>query len=116
MRRSPPSRFTMGCSLLAFLGVLLVITEGDLHVLSSASGDVIPALLMFMGVSLGDLHGGRQPVQPVAAALYDVKLHRWHRRGAPHRRPRHDRRVPDDSPGDDTCDDPLGDGPYDWDF
>ncbi len=48
--KTTPSRFTMGCILVAFLGVSLVITKGDMSVLSSAGGNLIPALLILTGV------------------------------------------------------------------
>lgn len=49
-RKTTPSTFTMGCILVAFLGVSLVITKGDISVLSSTSGNLIPALLILTGV------------------------------------------------------------------
>ena len=36
--------------MVAFLGVSLVITKGDINVLSSTSGNLIPALLILTGV------------------------------------------------------------------
>jgi len=48
--KTTPGRFTMGCILVAFLGVSLVITKGDVGVLSSAGGNLIPALLILTGV------------------------------------------------------------------
>ena len=49
-KRTTPSTFTMGCILVAFLGVSLVITKGDIGVLSSTSGNLMPALLILTGV------------------------------------------------------------------
>jgi len=49
-KKTTPSKFTMGCILVAFLGVSLVITKGDITVLSSTSGNLIPALLILTGV------------------------------------------------------------------
>ena len=49
-KKTTPSKFTMGCILVAFLGVSLVITRGDINVLSSTSGNLIPALLILTGV------------------------------------------------------------------
>ena len=40
----------MGCILVAFVGVSLVITKGDMSGLSSTSGNLIPALLILTGV------------------------------------------------------------------
>jgi drug/metabolite transporter (DMT)-like permease len=49
-KRTTPSTFTMGCILVAFLGVSLVITKGDIGVLASTSGNLMPALLILTGV------------------------------------------------------------------
>ena len=49
-KKTTPSTFTSGCIAVAFLGVSLIITRGDLSVLSSAGGNPIPALLMLAGV------------------------------------------------------------------
>jgi drug/metabolite transporter (DMT)-like permease len=49
-KKTMPSKFTLGCILVAFLGVSLVITKGDISVLSSTSGNLIPALLILTGV------------------------------------------------------------------
>ena len=49
-KKTTPSRFTMTCILIAFLGVSMVITKGDISVLSSTSGNLIPALLILTGV------------------------------------------------------------------
>ena len=49
-KKTAPSKFTMGCILVAFLGVSLVITKGDITVLSSTGGNLIPALLILTGV------------------------------------------------------------------
>jgi drug/metabolite transporter (DMT)-like permease len=49
-QHTTPSRFTMVSILIAFLGVLLVITKGDLGTLSSTSGNLIPALMILTGV------------------------------------------------------------------
>jgi drug/metabolite transporter (DMT)-like permease len=47
--KTAPSKFTLGCIVVAFLGVSLVITKGDISVLST-SGNLIPALLILTGV------------------------------------------------------------------
>lgn len=39
-RKTRPSTFTVGCIVVAFLGVSLVITRGDIGVLSSARGNL----------------------------------------------------------------------------
>src|ERR1700730_5152733 len=49
-KRAAPGKFTLTCILIAFLGVSMVITKGDVSVLSSTSGDLIPALLILAGV------------------------------------------------------------------
>jgi drug/metabolite transporter (DMT)-like permease len=49
-KKTTPSKCTMACIGIAFLGVSLVITKGDLRVLSSPSGNLIPALLILTGV------------------------------------------------------------------
>lgn len=49
-KKTTPSKFTLGCIVVAFLGVSLVITKGDISVLSSTSGNLIPALLILTGV------------------------------------------------------------------
>jgi drug/metabolite transporter (DMT)-like permease len=49
-KKSTPSTFTLGCIVVAFLGVSLVITKGDISVLSSTRGNLIPALLILTGV------------------------------------------------------------------
>jgi len=49
-KRTTPCKFTLGCVVVAFLGVSLVITRGDISVLSSGSGNLIPALLILTGV------------------------------------------------------------------
>ena len=48
--KTRPSTVTLGCIVAAFVGVLLVITKGDLSVLSSTSGSLIPTGLMLAGV------------------------------------------------------------------
>jgi drug/metabolite transporter (DMT)-like permease len=45
-----PSKFALGGILIAFLGVSLVITKGDIGAVSSTSGNLIPALLILTGV------------------------------------------------------------------
>ena len=49
-KQTTPSPFTLGCIVVAFLGVSLVITKGDISMLSSTRGNVIPALLILTGV------------------------------------------------------------------
>jgi drug/metabolite transporter (DMT)-like permease len=49
-KKTTPSKFTLGCIVVAFLGVSLVITKGDTRVLSSPSGNLIPAVLILTGV------------------------------------------------------------------
>ena len=49
-KKRTPSSFTLGSIVLAFLGVSLVITKGDISVLSSTRGNLIPALLILTGV------------------------------------------------------------------
>ena len=48
--KTRPSTATLACIVAAFVGVLLVITKGDLSVLSSTSGNLIPTVLMLAGV------------------------------------------------------------------
>jgi drug/metabolite transporter (DMT)-like permease len=49
-KKTTPSTFALGCIVVAFLGVSLVITKGDISVLSSTSGNLSPALLILTGV------------------------------------------------------------------
>jgi drug/metabolite transporter (DMT)-like permease len=49
-KKTTPSSFTLGSIVLAFLGVSLVITRGDISALSPTSGNLIPALLILTGV------------------------------------------------------------------
>ena len=48
--RTTPSRFTLGCIVMAFLGMSLVITRGDSRVFSSTGGNLIPAVRILTGV------------------------------------------------------------------
>jgi drug/metabolite transporter (DMT)-like permease len=49
--KTTPGPFTLGCIAVAFLGVSLVITRGDVGLLSSTGGNLGPALLILAGVS-----------------------------------------------------------------
>lgn len=66
--RTTPSRATLGCIVMAFLGVSLVITRGDISMLSSTGGNLIPALLILTGVVAWVIYtigGSRFPWSPL---------------------------------------------------
>jgi len=48
--RRAPGGVTLGCVAAAFVGVSLVVTRGDVGMLASAGGNLVPALLMLAGV------------------------------------------------------------------
>jgi len=88
-KKTTPSKFTLGCILVAFLGVSLVITKGDISLLSSTSGNLIPALLILTedgGPDWG-IPSGHKKSQPAAPSFtrqaVDIWLSFWffdHRR------------------------------------
>ncbi|NEU29747.1 DMT family transporter [bacterium LRH843] len=49
-KKDRPHFFTLLCVLIAFVGVALVITKGDIQTFLAASSDVIPSLLIFVAV------------------------------------------------------------------
>ena len=48
--RQKPHGFTLTCVFTAFIGVMLVITKGDLRTFLTATDDIIPSLLIFLAV------------------------------------------------------------------
>lgn len=48
--RQKPHGFTLTCVFTAFIGVILVITKGDLRTFLTATDDIIPSLLIFLAV------------------------------------------------------------------
>ncbi len=50
MSRHKPHGFTLTCVFTAFVGVMLVITKGDLRTFLTATDDLIPSLLIFIAV------------------------------------------------------------------
>ncbi|ARD47359.1 EamA family transporter [Sporosarcina sp. P37] len=50
LSRHKPHGFTLTCVFTAFVGVMLVITKGDLRTFLTATDDIIPSLLIFIAV------------------------------------------------------------------
>ncbi|WP_198166218.1 MULTISPECIES: DMT family transporter [Sporosarcina] len=48
--RHKPHGFTLTCVFTAFVGVMLVITKGDLRTFLTATDDIVPSLLIFLAV------------------------------------------------------------------
>ncbi|GKV66775.1 MULTISPECIES: DMT family transporter [unclassified Sporosarcina] len=48
--RHKPHGFTLACVFTAFIGVMLVITKGDLRSFLTATDDIVPSLLIFLAV------------------------------------------------------------------
>lgn len=48
--RRTPHMFTLGCVIVGFIGVSLVITNGDFRAFFAATEDIIPSLLIFIAV------------------------------------------------------------------
>ncbi|WP_153730841.1 DMT family transporter [Sporosarcina obsidiansis] len=48
--RHKPHGFTLACVFTAFIGVMLVITKGDIFSFLTATDDIIPSLLIFLAV------------------------------------------------------------------
>jgi drug/metabolite transporter (DMT)-like permease len=115
-KKTTPGKFTLGCILVAFLGVSLVITKGDISLLSSTSGNLIPALLILTGVFGWVIYTAVAATQLVAASLYDAQLRPRYRERAGHRGAGHDCRLPESPRRRHRCHHPLGNGLHDRDL
>lgn len=49
-KRARPAGFTMGCMIVAFSGVFMVVTKGDIGFFSEAKNSLLPVLIIFLGV------------------------------------------------------------------